>query len=148
MDKNFTFGIIDGENTVTFCGERLKPFEQFNLILRIIGIVAKGSKNSSPQVEQALHNVFQTGTTIETGKGTVNIDSFTLILDAIKGALSSLSDDDRDWLLKQLLKNVQIQAGTALKVDATIDEINDRFSGFQPIIRLLIHLVKVNLGFL
>lgn len=148
MQKEFNFEIKDGENTIKFIADRLAPFEQFNLILKVIGIVAKGSQTNTKQVEQVLHNVFQTGTVVEGVKSDIDVNTFALILDAIKGALATLSEEDRDWLLFELLKNVKIDCGQSYIVKATIEELNKRLSGFKPILKLLTELVKINLGFL
>lgn len=147
MQKEFKFSIQDEKNTLNFIALRLEPFEQFDLILKVIGIVAKGSLSNSAQVQQVLHNVFQTGKEVEdTSK--IDVNSFALILDAIKGALASLSGEDRDWLLSELLKNVKLDCGQSYIVQATREELNKRLSGFRPIIQLLTKLVKINLGFL
>lgn len=148
MQKEIKFTIKDEKNELNFIAIRLAPFEQFNLILKIIGIVAKGSIANSAQVEQVLHNVFQTGKEIEDSAKNVDINSVTLILDAVKGALATLSDEDRDWLLNELLKNVKLDCGQSYIIQATKEELNNRLSGFKPILKLLTELVKINLGFL
>jgi len=154
MEKIITFTIehkgINKENNhkLNFIVERLKPFEQFNLIMRIISIISKGHHDSE-KVEQILHNTFQTGKKIEKlGKDT-EVNSLQLILDALKGALAELSDKDRDFLVNELLKNVKIDTGhPTLKLDATIEELNQRLDTFHPIFKLLAQVLKVNLGFL
>lgn len=154
MDKTVKFtledkGINNKEKKLNFIVERLKPFEQFNLILKIISIIAKGNTTNSSQVEQALHNVFQTGTEIDgADKLKKDVAPLKLILDAIKGALAELSEKDRDWLINELLKNTKIDCGNSFIIPATSDELNERLSSFQPIFKLLSQLVKINLGFL
>jgi hypothetical protein len=148
MQKEFKFSIQDNEKTLNFIAIRLEPFEQWNFILRIIGIVSKGSLTNSAQVEQVLHNIFQTGKEVENVKSKADVNTFALVLDAIKGALATLSDNDRDWLLTELLKNVKIDKGQSYIITATIDELNNELSGFKPIFKLLAELVKINLGFL
>lgn len=148
MQKEFKFSIQDNEKIINFIANRLAPFEQFNLILKLIGIVSKGSLTNTAQVEQVLHNVFQTGKEVENADSKVDVNTFTLILDAIKGALATLSEHDRDWLLTELLKNVKIDKGQNYIVNATIEELNSQLSGFRPILKLLTELIKINLGFL
>lgn len=148
MQKEFKFSIQDNEKIINFIANRLAPFEQFNLILKLIGIVSKGSLTNTAQVEQVLHNVFQTGKEVENADSKVDVNTFTLILDAIKGALATLSEHDRDWLLTELLKNVKIDKGQSYIVNATIEELNSQLSGFRPILKLLTELIKINLGFL
>lgn len=148
MDKIVEINIDDKGNNLKFFVKRLKPFEQCNLILRLISIISKGSVDFSSEVEQALHNVMQTGQQIEkTSTKNTNNTPFKLILDAFKGALASLSNDDRDWLINELLKNVTIDF-SGIKRKATIDELDTVMSGFQPVFKLMTELVKVNLGFL
>lgn len=149
MEKIVTFtledkGIKNKEQRLNFIAERLKPFEQFNLILKIISIVAKGNSNS----EQALHNIFQTGKEVENVKSEKDIIPLKLILDGIKGALAELSDIDRDYLINQLLKNTKIDCGQSYIVQANQEELNKRCSSFQPIFKLLKQAVKINFGFL
>lgn len=148
MQKEFKFSIQDNEKIINFIANRLAPFEQFNLILKLIGIVSKGSLTNTAQVEQVLHNVFQTGKEVENADSKVDVNTFTLILDAIKGALATLNEHDRDWLLTELLKNVKIDKGQNYIVNATIEELNSQLSGFRPILKLLTELIKINLGFL
>ncbi len=152
MEKIVTFSIEDKgiiKGRLDFIVERLKPFEQFNLILKIISIIAKGGAGNSAQLEQTLHNVFQTGKEVDGVKDMANdIAPFKLILDAIKGALAELSEKDRDWLISELLKNVKIDCGNSLTFKATTEELDNRCTSFQPIFKLLQQLVKVNLGFL
>lgn len=147
MQKEFKFSIQDNDKKINFIVNRLAPFEQFNLILKLIGIVSKGSLTNTAQVEQVLHNVFQTGKEVENADSKVDVNTFTLILDAIKGALATLTEHDRDWLLTELLKNVKIEKESYL-IPATIEELNSQLSGFRPILKLLTELVKINLGFL
>ena len=138
----------DKDKELKFSLERLKPFEQFNFILKIVSIISKGAKPSdTARVEQILHDVLQTGKQVDEAKPMKDEVPITLLLDAVKGALGSLEEKDRDWLIKELLKNVKIHNGPVIE-DATIDLLNHRLSGFQPVFKLLIELVKVNLGFL
>lgn len=157
MEKTIRFSIehkdivqnINKEHKLDLIVERLKPFEQLNLILKIISIIAKGHSTNSAQVEQALHNIFQTGKEInDANKEKSELSSLRLIIDAIKGALAELSDKDRDWLISELLKNVKIDAGQSYIVAANQEELNSRCTSFQPIFKLLAQLVKINLGFL
>ena len=90
----------------------------------------------------------KTGKEVENVKSKADVNTFALILDAIKGAIAALSDNDRDWLLTELLKNVKIDKGQSYIITATIDELNNELSGFKPILKLLTELVKINLGFL
>lgn len=154
MEKIITFSIehksISKEmnHKLNFIVERLKPFEQLNLILKIISIIAKGHSESA-QIEQALHNIFQTGQQVEQSKEKAEFSSLQLIIDAVKGALASLSDTDRDWLINELLKNVKLDTGhPTLKPKATVEELNERCDSFHPIFKLLSELIKINLGFL
>ena len=142
------FSFQDKDKELKFLVQRLKPFEQFNFMLRVISIISKGASSNTAEVEQILHNVLQTGKEVEGAKQLKNdVQPIKLLLDAIKGALAQLEDKDRDWLIKELLKNVKIVDGI-IKIPATIDELNTRLSGFQPVFKLLIELVKLNLGFL
>lgn len=149
MDKIVTYSFDDKGKKINFIIERLKPFEQFNLILKIISIIAKGNKENSDHVEQTLHNLFQTGKDLK-GSEKVKNDAapFKLVIDALKGALAELSDKDRDWLINELLKNTKIDRGNNYVVQATCDELDSLLSGFQAIFKLLSQLVKINLGFL
>lgn len=149
MNKIVEFSIQDKGKEVKFIAERLKPFEQFNLIMKIISVVAKGGNGNNLHVEQALHNLFQTGKNVEIKeKLKEDFTPFKLILEAIKGALAQLSEEDRDWMITELLKNVKIDCGASYIVKATQEELNSRLSGFQAIFELLKELVKINLGFL
>lgn len=149
MEKIVTFtledkGINNKEKRLNFIIERLKPFEQFNLIIKIISIVSKGNATS----EQTLHNLFQTGKEVEGAGKAENVVPMKLILDMIKGALAELSDKDRDWLINELLKNIKIDCGQGYIVHASQTELDERCHSFQPIFKLLQQAVKINLGFL
>lgn len=152
MQSRFEFVLpenmyVDGK-IVTFIITRLKPFEQFNLILKIISIIAKGAKESDKvKVEKSLHSILNTGKNFDDNISG-DLLSLNMLLDAIKGALSSLSDNDRDWLVAELLKNVKIDCGNNYIVKATQEEIDQRISGYSGIFKLLIEIAKINLGFL
>ena len=154
MKKNFTFTMqhddINTDNKqLNFIVERLEPWEQFNLIIKIISIVANGHMTQSPMVEQILHNFFQTGVVVsDANKEEVGKKAFAVLIEAIKGALGSLLDSDRDFLISELLKNVKIDRGNKYIVQATKEELNGWFTSFKPIFKLIAQLVKINFGFL
>ena len=138
--------ITEKDKTIEFEIERLKPSKQFNLLLKVIGVVAKGSNTASAQVTQVLHNQLKTGVDVP-GKEQEQAwsgDSLTLILDAVKGALASLSDTDRDEITGTLLSNVKVVVTPELKRPATMDELDKRFTSFTSIIKLLKEVITAN----
>jgi hypothetical protein len=128
--------------------ERLSPSKQFNLVLKVIGIIAKSNQDYSGQIQQALHNQLQTGETFDiSNEQKFEGDTLTLLLSAVKGALSSLSDTDRDYLINSLLSNVKIYPNPetpALSYTATMSELDKRFTSFMQIVKLLTEVVKIN----
>lgn len=155
MEIELEFSIVDKEKTHRFKAKRLAPFAQFNFILKIISIISKGGGVNSAKVEQFLHDAFSTGVQVEGGQKKVDASPLNLILDAIKGGLAELSDADRDLIISTLLKGCSIcdsseeglKKGFVHFVPATIQELNEKVSGFKPIIEILAQLVKINLGF-
>ena len=128
--------------------DRLSPSRQFNLVLKVIGIIAKSNQDYSGQIQQALHNQLQTGETFDvSNEQKFEGDTLTLLLSAVKGALSSLSDTDRDYLINSLLSNVKIYPNPEvpdLCYTATMAELDKRFTSFMQIVKLLTEVVKIN----
>lgn len=70
-----------------------------------------------------------------------------LILNAIKGAIATLSNKDRDELIATLINGLEIVESPVFKTPATLQELNVRLFNFQAIFKLLTELIKINLGF-
>ena len=154
MAKIINFSIEDkndeGEKVViNFVAKKLPATEQGCLILRIIGIIAKGAGDKvDAHLEQLLHNLFQTGHSVEGVKaGPDAASAGGLVLNAAKGAIATLSNKDRDELISTLIANVEIVESAVFKTPVTLQELNNRLSSFQAFFKLLLELIKINLGF-
>jgi hypothetical protein len=154
MIEAITFSIEEtdrkGEKKkIDFSVTQFSAIEQSFLILKIIAIVARGTNSDVDlQIEQALHNAFRTGHNVEGLKANPSLDSqFGLLLNAVKGAISVLSDKDRDELISKLLTGVKIIDSSVFQTTASLAEINKRFTGFQSVFKLLMELFKIHLGF-
>lgn len=154
MAKIVNFSIEDkndeGEKVViNFVAKKLPAIDQGFLVIRIIGIIAKGAGDKvDAHLEQLLHNLFQTGHQVDGVKGGLNEASAGgLILNAAKGAIATLSNKDRDDLIATLISGVEIVESTIFKTPVTIQELNQRLSGFQAFFKLMLELIKINLGF-
>ena len=135
--------IKDGASELKFEVTRLKPSEQFKLILKVIGLIAKGSTQSK-RVEQLLHNQLGTGVEIDGLETSQEANVMAQLFDAIKGAISTLTDADRDALITELLRNVHIVVTPELKYQASLDQLDKRCSSFVPIMKLLVEVAKIN----
>ena len=135
-------------NNVKFQIERLSPSKQFKLLLKIIGIVAKGDVDYSAQIQQVFHNQLQTGEQVDTStENKYEGSTLSLIVNAVKGALSTLSDDDRDYLINSLLENVTIlpnEATPTLIIKATLEQLDKRLKNYTQIFNLLKEVIVVN----
>lgn len=136
--------IKDGDNEFNFEVERIKPSSQFNLLLKVIGLAAKGSLVAPKQVEALLHNALKTGVQVDT-TGEVKYDGevSTMFVDAIKGAIATLEDKDRDYLINALLERVTL-VNAAGRFKATTEELDKRFSSFVPLFTLLREVATIN----
>ena len=135
-------------NNVKFQIERLSPSKQFKLLLKIIGIVAKGDVDYSAQIQQVFHNQLQTGEQVDTStENKYEGSTLSLIVNAVKGALSTLSDEDRDYLINSLLENVTIlpnEATPTLIIKATLEQLDKRLKNYTQIFNLLKEVIVVN----
>jgi hypothetical protein len=154
MAKIINFSIEDkndeGEKVIiNFVAKKLPAVEQGFLILRIIGIIAKGAGDRvDSYVEQILHNLFQTGHQVDGVKNGIDTASAGgLVLNAVKGAVATLSNKDRDDLIATLIAGVEIAESAHFKTPVTIQELNQRLFSFQAFFKLILELIKVNLGF-
>ena len=143
-----TIEIIEGEKKVNFIAKRLLPKDQTFLMLKIIGMIAKGSITNSRLVEQALHNAIYTGVKISgAGKEKVEENSMgKIILEAVKGALANLSDEDRDYVFSELLKTVKIGENSQFD-SVSWKDLNFHFQTFVGPMKLFRELIDLNFGF-
>lgn len=140
----------EGEKVViNFAAKKLSAIDASFLVIKIMGIVAKGSTGKvDDYLEQVLHNLFQTGHTVEGLKsGSDEALVGGIVLTAAKGALASLSNKDRDDLISTLIAGLEIVESVSFKTPATLQELNHRLSSFQAFFKLLMELIKINLGF-
>lgn len=153
--------IEDNGKIVNFIVKRLNPEDQLNFIVKLIGIIAKGSIANSKTIEQVLHNAIFSGKKIEgleeeqaeqKKKDEAAKTMGDLIREATKGALATLSKEDKDFIFAELLKNVKIDAGThgsgSYIADATWEELNHRFDSFIGPMKLIKEVAFINFEFL
>lgn len=140
----------EGEKVViNFEAKKLSAIEQSFLILKIIGIIARGAGDKVDAcLEQFLHDLFKTGYKVEGAKAITDVDGAGgLVLNAVKGAIATLSNKDRDELISSLIMKLEIVESAVFKTPATLQELNTRLFSFQAFFKLLMELVKINLGF-
>jgi len=140
----------DGEKVViNFVTKKMSSVEAGFLVIKIIGIVARGAGDRvDAYLEQILHNLFQTGYTVEGVKNTTDAGSVGgVVLSAVKGAIATLSNKDRDELISTLITGVEIIESAVFKTPVTLQELNTRLCSFQAFFKLIFELIKINLGF-
>lgn len=154
MAKIVNFSIEDkndeGEKVVVnFIAKKLPAVEQGFLVLKIIGIIARGAGDKvDVHLEQLLHDYFQTGHKVEGIKNNNYEErAGSLVLNAVKGALATLSTKDRDELINTLIVTVEFVESAVFKTPVTLQELNQRLSSFQAFFKFLGELIKINLGF-
>ena len=149
--KNFTITNTNNE-IINFQTARLTATQQFNVITKLIQILAKGSGCNSKVVEQLFNNYAQTGVEVdlnndEKTKITDTTKTVGLFVDAIRNGIANLQDDEKDWLLKTLLKNTFIVIDGGGLLPCTNDNLDMRFDNFKQMIVLYKELVAFNFGF-
>lgn len=143
--------IKEKEKTFYFLLQKLTPWQQTDLMAELVKIICKGSPNNSKDVEQALHLIMQSQHVVEEAdKKKVNTEAIHLVIQAIKGALASLSKPDRDQIFRMLLSNLKIdisKEGKGSYMAASLENLDQYFDTYWGILSLLKEAFMFNLGF-